>query len=250
MARELHQPQVGLINDLEANAHGIFTLEDSDFAVLNAGVAGATGNIAVISAGTGLGEAGMYWDGAQHHPFAGEGGHCDYAPHADLEVDLLRYLQGKFGAHVSWERVVSGPGLANIYAFLRDSGRGTEPDWLAAAIRTGDGPAVISRAALEGKSELCVKALDVFVTAYGDEASNLALKLMASGGVYLGGGIAPQIVDKLKGPAFMEAFTAKGRLGPLLATIPVRVIMNDDTALLGAARCAALRAALIQPPAR
>ena len=250
IARTLDQPQVGLINDLEANAHGIFTLEDNDFAVLNAGAAGATGNIAVISAGTGLGEAGMYWDGAQHHPFAGEGGHCDYAPHSDLEVDLLRYLQGKFGEHVSWERVLSGPGLANIYAFLRDTGRGTEPDWLAAAIRTGDGPAVISRAALEGKSELCVKAVDVFVAAYGDEASNLALKLMASGGVYLGGGIAPRIVDTLKGPAFMEAFTAKGRLGPLLATIPVRVIMNDDTALLGAARCAALRAALIQPPAR
>lgn len=250
IARDLDQPQVGLINDLEANAHGIFTLEHNDVAVLNAGAAGATGNIAVISAGTGLGEAGMYWDGAQHHPFAGEGGHCDYAPHADLELHLLRHLQGKFGAHVSWERVVSGPGLANIYAFLRDTGRGTEPDWLAAAIRSGDGPAVISRAALEGKSELCVKALDVFVAAYGHEASNLALKLMASGGVYLGGGIAPRIVDKLKGPAFMEAFTAKGRLGPLLATIPVRVIMNDETALLGAARCAALRAALIQPPAR
>ena len=249
IARMLDQPQVGLINDLEANAHGIFTLEDNDLAVLNAGAAGATGNVAVISAGTGLGEAGMYWDGAQHHPFAGEGGHCDYAPHADLEMDLLRYLQGKFGEHVSWERVLSGPGLANIYAFLRDTGRGTEPDWLAAAIRTGDGPAVISRAALEGKSELCVKALDVFVAAYADEASNLALKLMALGGVYLGGGIAPRIVDKLKGPAFMEAFTAKGRLGPLLATIPVRVIMNDDTALLGAARCAALRAALIQPVA-
>jgi glucokinase len=250
IARELDQPQVGLLNDLEANAHGIFTLENKDFAVLNAGAAGATGNIAVISAGTGLGEAGMYWDGAQHHPFAGEGGHCDYAPRADLEMDLLRYLRGKFGAHVSWERVLSGPGLANIYAFLRDTGRGTEPDWLAAAIRTGDGPAVISRAALEGKSELCVKALDVFVAAYGDEASNLALKLMAAGGIYLGGGIAPRIVDKLKGPAFMEAFTAKGRLRPLLAMIPVRVIMNDDTALLGAARCAALRAALIQPPAR
>jgi glucokinase len=250
IARELDQPQVGLLNDLEANAHGIFTLEDKDFAVLNAGAAGATGNIAVISAGTGLGEAGMYWDGAQHHPFAGEGGHCDYAPRADLEMDLLRFLQRKFGAHVSWERVLSGPGLANIYAFLRDTGRGTEPDWLAAAIRTGDGPAVIARAALEGKSELCVKALDVFVAAYGDEASNLALKLMAAGGVYLGGGIAPRIMDKLKGPAFMEAFTAKGRLRPLLATIPVRVIMNDDTALLGAARCAALRAALIQRPAR
>ena len=135
----------------------------------------------------------------------------------------------------------------NIYEFLRDTGRGIEPEWLAAAIRSGDGPAVISRAALEGKSELCAQALDLFVAAYGNEASNLALKLMASGGVYLGGGIAPQIVDKLKGPAFMDAFTSKGRLGPLLATMPVRVIMNEDTALLGAARCAALRAAMIRP---
>jgi glucokinase len=250
IARTLDQPQVGLINDLEANAHGIFALEDKDLAVLNAGKAGATGNIAVISAGTGLGEAGMYWDGAQHHPFAGEGGHCDYAPHTDLELHLLRYLQGKFGAHVSWERVLSGPGLANVYAFLRDTGRGTEPDWLAALILAGDGRADIARAALEGRSELCVRALDVFVAAYGHEASNLALKLMASGGVYLGGGIAPQIVDKLKGPAFMEAFTAKGRLTPLLATIPVQVILNDDTALLGAARCAALRAKLIEPSTR
>jgi glucokinase len=250
LARVLDQPRVLLINDLVANAHGIFTLDDKDLAVLNAGAAGATGNIAVISAGTGLGEAGMYWDGAQHHPFAGEGGHCDYAPHADLELELLRYLQGRFGAHVSWERVLSGPGLANIYAFLRDTGRGTEPDWLAAAISSGDGPAVISRAALEGKSDLCAQALDIFVAAYGDEASNLALKLMATGGVYLGGGIAPRILDRLKGPAFMEAFTAKGRLGPLLATIPVRVIMNDETALFGAARYAAVRAALIQPAAR
>lgn len=249
VARALGQPQVGLINDLEANAHGIFTLEDQDLVVLNAGAAGAGGNIAVISAGTGLGEAGMYWDGAQHHPFAGEGGHAGYAPQTDLELDLLRYLRGKFGAHVSWERVLSGPGLLNIYEFLRDTGRGPEPEWLAAAIRGGDGPAVVSRAALDGKSELAAQALDLFVTAYGSEAANLALKLMASGGVYLGGGIAPQIVERLRGPAFMQAFTAKGRLGPLLATMPVRVIMNEDTALLGAARCAALRAAMIRPAA-
>ena len=228
---------------------GFFTLEDSDFTVLNAGAAGVTdvrrsprrpGSARPACTGTG---------GSTTRSPAREG-IASYAPHADLELDLLRYLQGKFGAHVSWERVLSGPGLANVYAFLRDTGRGTEPDWLAALIRAGDGPAVIARAALEGRSELCVRALDVFVAAYGHEASNLALKLMASGGVYLGGGIAPQIVDKLKGPAFMEAFTAKGRLTPLLATIPVRVIMNDDTALLGAARCAALRAKLIEPSTR
>ncbi len=249
LARTLALPQVGVINDLEANAHGIFTLEAADFVVLNAGAPGATGNIAVISAGTGLGEAGMYWDGARHHPFATEGGHADFAPHTDLELELLRYLRGKLEGHVSWERVVSGPGLASIYEFLRDTGHGSEPDWLAQALRAGDAPAVISAAALDGKSDLCVKALDLFVSAYGDEAGNLALKMMATGGVYLGGGIAPRIVKKLEEPGFMNAFTDKGRLAPLLRTMPVRVIANDKTALFGAARCAALRASLLGPGA-
>src|SRR5262249_55787798 len=122
LARALSLPAVGLINDLEANAHGIPALEDKDFLVLNAGSPNASGNRAVISAGTGLGEAGIYWDGRDHHPFAGEGGHADFAPHTDVEVELLVYLRKKFGAHVSWERVVSGPGLANIYGFLRDTG--------------------------------------------------------------------------------------------------------------------------------
>jgi len=241
LARGIGLSSVGLLNDLEANAHGIFALEAADLVVLNPGSPHATGNSAVISAGTGLGEAGVYWDGRHHHPFACEGGHADFAPHTDLEVELLRYLRGKLAGHVSWERVVSGPGLANIYAFLRDTGRGAEPEWLRAAIGAGDPPAVISAAALEGKSELCVQALDVFVSAYAAEAGNLALKVMATGGVYLGGGIAPKILDKLTGPAFMRAFTAKGRLGPLLETVPVRVILNDGTALLGAARWAALQ---------
>jgi glucokinase len=250
VARAIDLPEVGLINDLEANAHGIFTLPPADLVVLNEGAPGAVGNIAVVSAGTGLGEAGMYWDGAEHHPFATEGGHADFGAHSDLEVDLLRHLRARFGSHVSAERVVSGPGIANIYEFLRDTGRGAEPEWLARAIREGDPPAVITRAALEGKSDLCAKALDLFVAAYGDEAGNLALKLMARGGVYLGGGIAPRIVDRLRGPAFMQAFTAKGRLEPLLRSMPVKVIVNDQTALFGAARWAALHAHLIQPVPR
>ena len=249
LARGIGLASVGLLNDLEANAHGIFELEAADLVVLNAGSPDATGNSAVISAGTGLGEAGVHWDGRHHHPFACEGGHADFAPHTDLEVDLLRHLRAKFGGHVSWERVVSGPGLTNIYEFLRDTGRGPEPDWLRDAIRAGDPPAVISGAALEDKSELCVQALDVFVSAYGAEAGNLALKVMATGGVYLGGGIAPKILDTLKGPAFMKAFTAKGRLGPLLETVPVRVILNDGTALLGAARWAALQVSPVAPAA-
>jgi len=245
LARALALPEVGLINDLEANAHGVFTLGAADFVELNAGATSPTGNIAVISAGTGLGEAGMYWDGARHHPFATEGGHTDFAPHTDLELELARYLRGTLGGHVSWERVVSGPGLARIYEFLRDTGRAVEPAWLTEALKVGDAPAVISTAALEGKSDLCVKALDLFVDAYGDEAGNLALKLMATGGVYVGGGIAPRIIQKLREPRFMKAFADKGRLTPLLETIPVRVITNDETALFGAARCAALRASLL-----
>jgi glucokinase len=245
LAHTLGMPHVGLINDLEANAHGIFTLEPADFVELNSGAPKPTGNIAVISAGTGLGEAGMYWDGAHHHPFATEGGHTDFAPHTDIEIDLARYLRGKLGGHVSWERVVSGPGLANIYAFLRDTGRGVEPPWLTEALKAGDPPAIISTTALADKDDLCVQALDLFVDAYGGEAGNLALKLMATGGVYVGGGIAPRIIRKLREPRFMQAFVDKGRLTPLLEKIPVRVITNDKTALFGAARCAALRASLL-----
>ncbi len=249
LAGDLQIARVDLINDLEANAHGIFELAPADFVEVNPGAADAAGNLAVMSAGTGLGEAGMYWDGRQHHPFACEGGHADYAPRTDTEIDLLRYLRGKFGAHVSWERVVSGPGLRNIYEFLRDSGRGTEPDWLREAIAKGDPPAVISEAGLSGKSDLCVQALHLFISAYGAEAGNLALKVMATGGLYVGGGIAPKIIATLRTSAFTDAFTAKGRLRELLEAIPVRVITIEHTALLGAARYAALRASLSAPAA-
>ncbi|HTY54800.1 MAG TPA: glucokinase [Candidatus Binataceae bacterium] len=244
LATVLHLETVYLINDLEANAYGVNGLEPHDFLVLNQGAPEALGNTAVIAAGTGLGEAGLYWDGSYHRPFATEGGHADFAPHNELEIDLLRYLQAAHG-HVSWERVVSGPGLSSIYKFLRDTGHGEEPAWLAEAIRAHDASAVISQMAIEGRSPLCEQALDIFVSLYGAEAGNIALKFLAIGGVYIGGGIAPRIIEKLKGPAFMESFTSKGRLKPLLEVMPVRVILNDRAALLGAARCAALRAALL-----
>ncbi len=239
VARELGLQAVGLINDLEANAWGIGVLERDDLAVLNAGAPDAEGNQAIISAGTGLGEAGLTWDGKQHRPFATEGGHSDFAPRNHLEMELLDYLLKQF-QRVSYERVVSGPGLLNIYRFLRDTGRGEEPAWLAEKLRDQDPGAVVSQAALDGKSDLCVQALDLFVSLYGAEAGNLALKLLATGGVYLGGGIAPKIIRKLQDPIFLNAFTAKGRLKPLLQAMPVRVILNDKTALLGAARCAAM----------
>ncbi len=240
LAGQLGVKHVTLLNDLEANAYGIATLGTNDFAVLQDGSRHAQGNAAVISAGTGLGEAGMYWDGSQYQPFATEGGHSSFAPNDELQDDLLRYLRAQFN-HVSWERVLSGPGLFNIYKWLRDTGRYPEPAWLADELRQGEPPAVVSRTALAGRSELCVAALELFVILLGSEAGNLALKLMATGGVYLGGGIAPRIIEKLKGAAFREAFVGKARLRPLLEAIPVRVILNDKTALRGAARGAILR---------
>jgi glucokinase len=240
MAADLSISSVTLINDLFANAHGIALLEESDFVVLNPGVGNSAGNRALISAGTGLGESGLYADGrGGYHPFPSEGGHADFAPRTDLEIDLLRYLMGRF-EHVSYERVLSGPGLHNIYQFLRETGRGEEPPWLADQIAQGDPSAVISKSALEGTSAICVQALDVFVSVYGAETGNLALKMLANGGMYVGGGIAPKIIRKLSSTTFMKAFTAKGRSGGLLKDIPVRVITNDKTGLMGAGRVAAL----------
>jgi glucokinase len=233
---------VSLINDLEANAYGVAVLEAHDFTILNKGSTKPEGNGAIIAAGTGLGEAGFYWDGQGHHPVGCEGGHTDFAPRNELEIELLRFLLTRY-ERVSYERILSGPGLHNIHQFLRDTGRGDEPVWLAEAMRQEDASAVISKAALDGRSELCVRALDLFVSLYGAEAGNLALKLMATGGVFVGGGIAPKIMRKLTDGTFMQAFAAKGRMKDLLESIPVRVILNEKTALLGAAHCARLRAA-------
>jgi len=240
ISRRFTIKNVHVMNDLEANAYGIPTLEASDFTVLNEGLPDATGNQAVVSAGTGLGEAGLYWDGTQNCPFATEGGHSDFAPRNKLEVDLFLYLLERFG-RVSCERVVSGPGLYNIYQFLRDTGRCAESKEVAEAMKGGSRPAVIGRFALEGRCLLCAQALETFISLYGAEAGNFALKVMATGGVFIGGGIAPKIIEKLKGPLFMETFAAKGRLKSLMESMPVKVIMNDMAALRGAARYAALK---------
>lgn len=239
LADELNLKKTVLINDLEANAWGIAALGPEDVVSLNQVKGNPVGNQAVISAGTGLGEAGMCWDGSQHRIFASEGGHSDFAPRNELEIELFRYLSGRYG-HVSYERVVSGPGLVNVFHFLRDSGRGTEPQWLTDQMAHGDPAAAISRAALDGACALCEQALDMFVSVFAAEAGNLALKIMATGGVYLGGGIAPKMLTKLSGPLFMHAFVGKGRMQPLLEAMPVKVITNDKTALMGAARCAAV----------
>jgi len=240
LAALLRLPRVAMLNDLEATAEGIAALGPGDFETLNAGAPGAHGMQAVIAAGTGLGEAGLYWNGSKHRPVPSEGGHSDFAPRNELEDALLVYLRGRFGGHVSWERILAGPGVRNLYEFLRDTGRGTEEPWLREAMEKDDPSAVISRSALENKSPLCVAALDLFVSIYGAEAGNVALKFLATGGLFIGGGIAPKILAKLRGPAFMDAFLAKGRLRPVLEKIPVRVILNDNTALFGAARGALL----------
>jgi glucokinase len=235
LALQLNLPRVSLINDLEASAYGIAVLEVKDFEILNQGARDAQGNRAIVSAGTGLGETVLYWDGREDRPFPSEGGHADFAPRNHLEMDLLDYLL-KRHSRVSIERVVSGQGLLNIYQFLKDTGRADEPAWLAAEINHNDPPKVITKNALEEKSPLCIQALELFVSVYGAEAGNMALKVMATGGVYLGGGIAPKIIAKLRDPVFMNAFTSKGRLKPLLQAIPVRVILNPKVVLLGAAR--------------
>jgi len=242
LADELHIHKAVLINDLEANAWGISALDPGDVVTLHPGSKKPVGNQAVIAAGTGLGEAGMYWDGSQHQIFASEGGHADFAPLDDLQIQLLRYLQARYG-HVSYERVVSGPGLVNVFHFLRDTGHGTEPSWLIEEMAQGDPAAAISRAAMDGRCALSEQALDLFVSVYGAETGNLALKMMATGGVFVGGGIAPKILPKLAGPLFMEAFLSKGRMSPLVESMPVYVITNDKAALLGAARCALERSA-------
>lgn len=237
LAELLGLPQVRLINDLEANTYGIPALKDDDFYTLNPGKRNPTGTIAVVSAGTGLGQSLAYWDGAFHRPLPSEAGHADFAPRNDLESELLLYLQDKHG-RVSYERVVSGPGLLDIYRFLRDKRYGIEDAAIAAAMKAGDPPAVITRGALDGSCSICSKALDIFVSVYGAEAGNAALRFLATGGVYLGGGIPPRIIERLKGPAFMVAFTSKGRLSSLVQTIPVQLILNENTALLGAGRAA------------
>jgi glucokinase len=238
LAELLKIDRVGIINDLEATAHGIPALADSQLLTLNAGDAKDDGHRALIAAGTGLGMAGIFYRDGHYYPMPSEGGHSDFAPHTATEIELFGYLAEKFGPHVSCERVLSGPGLFNVYCFLRDTGAAEEPGWLAEEIRSGDKTAAVSKAALSNQCELAVKALDMFASAYGAIAGNLALMLMATGGLYVGGGIAPKIREKLKDGTFMKAFTDKGRLSSLLASIPVRVILDDKTALFGAARAA------------
>ena len=227
-----------LLNDLEATACGLPALGADDLLTLQAGAPDACGNAAVIAAGTGLGEAGLFWDGQRHRPFATEGGHASFAPGDELEIAFLRYLQQQH-RHVSWERVVSGMGLVSLHEFLRLHHNVAAPQWLIEEMHSSDAAAAISAAALSGRDEICVETLNRFVRLYGAEAGNLALKVMSRGGLYLGGGIAPKILPLLQIGAFLDAFLNKGRMRPLLEAMPVKVILNDRAALFGPALRAA-----------
>jgi glucokinase len=242
LSLDLGIDHVFLITDLEANGYGIPELKAEQIFTLSAGDASAAGNRALISAGTGLGEAFLVWNGKRHIPMASEGGHCDFAPRTEDDIDLFRHLKKQLGGRVSYERVIAGVGIKSVYDFLRDERKMDEPAWLKKRMQAEDPNAVIGELGESGESEICAKTLDMVVGAYGAEAGNLALKVLATGGVYVGGGIAPKILKKLQDGAFMKAFTDKGRLSDLLVQTPVRVILESRAALMGAAAYAEARA--------
>jgi glucokinase len=237
LAKLLGLHKVWLINDLAAHASGIDGLQPADLIPLNPGEP-VEGNAALIAPGTGLGEAGLFWNGTRRVPFASEGGHADFAPRNDLEISLQKYLRAKFG-RVSYERILSGPGVKNIYDFLRDSGLEQEPASLRDELLQAEDPqAIISHHGISGDNAICERAIRIFVGVFGAEAGNLALRFLAVSGVYLSGGVSVKILPKLQEPLFMQAFLEKGRLSPLLQKVPVNVVRNEAVGLIGAAHYA------------
>ncbi|MBN1637175.1 MAG: glucokinase [Deltaproteobacteria bacterium] len=237
LAETLNVRCAKLINDLESIANAVPILKEEDVFTLNAGIVDPQGAKAVLAPGTGLGEAFLIWNGQYYQAQPSEGGHADFAPTSSIQAELWRYLYERYG-HVSFERVCSGRGIPNIYKFLRDSGYAPEPPWLTDKLSSDkDLTAVIMNAALDETQdcELCRKTLDVFVSILGAEAGNLALKVMATGGVYLAGGIPPRILPALKKSGLMETFQGKGRMSDVIQNMPMYVIMNPKAALFGAA---------------
>lgn len=239
LARALGIRQVLLVNDLEAAGHGLDALGPADLETLQSGTP-HPGNRALIAAGTGLGQAVLARDGAGWTPLATEGGHTDFSPGDELEDELLVWLRARHG-HVSWERVLSGPGLADLYRFHAETGRGEEPAGFAARFASAADPAAAVTESAASGNPRAVMVLERFVHLYGAQAGNLALQSLAVAGVYVGGGIAPRILPYLRAGGFMAAFRDKGRLSPLLAQIPVTVILDDRAGLWGAAAVARSR---------
>ncbi len=233
LERDLGLPSITLLNDLEANAHGLSTLADADFLVLREGSALQGGNAGLVSAGTGLGQAGMHYIRGKLYPFPTEGGHADFAPSNAFEWELREYL-GREHGHVSWERVVSGPGLASLYGFLLHRAGAPEPQWWQEAKGSKEPAAAIATAADDG-DEHADAAIDHFLAIYGAQAGNFALSILATGGIYLGGGIAPKLAQRIKTSRFVERFDDKGRMRHLTEQIPIKVVLNDSAALQGAA---------------
>ncbi len=233
ISEKLKIPKVHLLNDLEANGYGLRAVRREELFVLHGGKK-QVGNQALIAAGTGLGEAGLIWDGKEHRPFACEGGHSDFAPRDEREVELFLYLRKKFG-HVSYERVVSGPGLRSLFEFMIETGKEKLSPQVDEAMKSEDPARVISEWGVQNRDRACIKAVDWFISLYGAEAGNMALKFLALGGLFVGGGIAPKLAEKMKEGAFLSAFVNKGRFRELLETIPVWIVMNDNAGLLGAA---------------
>ena len=227
---------VGLINDLQATAYGTLRIGPNERLVLNAGVAQPKLPIAVIAAGTGLGESALVWDGKRYRAIPSEGGHTDFGPRNEVEIELVRFLTKKY-SRVSYERIVAGPGFVNLYEFFRSRATYPEPEWLREKILSGDPSAAISQSGIDGTDQACVQVVETFASVYGAEAGNLALKILATGGVYVGGGIAPKILPMIQ-KHFMEAFINKGRYTNLMKQMPVYVVLNGETALIGAAHYA------------
>jgi len=238
LQKHLGTQKVRLMNDLEATAYGMLYLNDDEFVDLNPTGRLVGGNRAVIAAGTGLGEAMLYFDGAAYHPIGSEGGHSDFAPLTVRQDELLRWMRNRYPGHVSFERILSGPGIYTLYEFLHESGFAPQPSEMLQIKEGADRSAMISACALDRNDPLCMETLRLFSEIYGAEAGNLALKSMSLGGVYIGGGIAPKILPVIREEYFMNAFVSKGRFEEMLRGMQVRVSLNPKTALLGAAHFA------------
>jgi glucokinase len=239
LASQLALPHVNLFNDLETTGYGLQHLEPEDFFVLNRGTPAPTANQIVLAAGTGLGEAVLFWDGYKHRVSATEGGHSDFIARNETEIDLLRFLKQRFSGPVGQEMILSGRGFRLLHEFLDPAI--THPSF-AATHGPDDAAEEITRNALDAKCPVCVRALDLWVSLYGSEGGNMALRTLARGGVYVAGGIAPKILAKLKDGAFLEAFCDKWRFRAMLSQIPIHVILNEDCPLIGAALLATYQA--------
>ncbi len=233
VASDLGIKHVTIINDLEANSYGIVALKPEEVLILNEGDPEIEGNVAVLSPGTGLGEAGMYWDGEKLHPFATEGGHSAFSSYSDIDVELYIYLREKFG-HVSWERVLSGQGICSIYNFMKEVRNLEEPSWMKKKMLEYDPASVITEGAQRGVY-ISIATYRLFFRCLAEEAANLTLKMKATGGLFIGGGIIIKVLELLDKKSFLNHLFNSGRLKPLLEKVPIYVILNDKTALWGAA---------------